>query len=202
MRAVVSRADLGGYWVREPRVGASQRRPLLRLRARVDSRRTAGPDALWTGSTLYIVSALKEGSTQTDARVLVYRFSFNGSSWSPIGTAVSITDAKPETLVLDNDSTGKLWLTYTANNGAAGKSVYVARTTSSETTWATPYVLPTPGADNLSADDVSTLIAYGNSAGRYVGVLYSNENDETLSFARHADGAGDARDGLAAHRAQ
>jgi hypothetical protein len=159
---------------------------------KVDSRRTAGPDAFWTGSTLYVVSALKEGSTQTDARVLVTRFSFNGSSWSSLGSAVSVTNAKPETVVFDRDSTGTLWLTYTAANGAAGKSVYVAHTTSSETAWGTPYVLPVSDADNLSVDDISTLVAYGNSGGRYVGVLYSNQNDETLSFARHLDGAGDA----------
>jgi hypothetical protein len=159
---------------------------------KVDNRRTAGPDAFWTGSTLYVVSALKEGSTQTDARVLVSRFSFNGSTWSSLGTPVSITNAKPETLVIDKDSTGTLWLTYTATNGGAGKSVFVAHTTSSETAWGTPYVLPLPDADNLSDDDISTLVAYGNDAGRYVGVLYSNQNDETLSFARHADGAGDA----------
>jgi hypothetical protein len=159
---------------------------------RVDSRRTAGPDAFWTGSTLYVVSALKEGSTQTDARMLVARFSFDGSTWSSLGAPVAVTNAKPETLVIDKDSTGTLWLTYAADNGVGGKSVYVAHTTSSETTWGTPYVLPVPGADNLSADDISTLVAYGNSGGRYVGVLYSNQNDETLSFARHADGAGDA----------
>jgi hypothetical protein len=159
---------------------------------KVDNRRTAGPDALWDGSTLYIVSALKEGSTQTDGRVLVYRFNFNGSTWSSLGAPVSVTDGKPETLVLDKDSTGTLWLTFTAANAAAGKTVYVAHTTTSETTWAAPYVLPLPDADNLGTDDISTLVAYGNSGGRYVGVLYSNQNDETLSFARHPDGAGDA----------
>jgi hypothetical protein len=159
---------------------------------KVDNRRTAGPDALWDGSTLYIASALQEGSTQTDDRVLVHRFSFDGSIWSSLGPPVAVNNGKPETLVLDKDSTGKLWLTYAASNGAAGKSVYVAHTTTSETTWGTPYVLPLPGADNLGTDDISTLVAYGDSAGRYIGVLYSNQNDETLTFARHPDGAGDA----------
>ncbi|MBA3431269.1 MAG: hypothetical protein H0U16_07295, partial [Actinobacteria bacterium] len=159
---------------------------------KVDNRRTAGPDALWDGHTLYIATALKEGSTQTDARVLIYRFSFNGSTWSSLGSPVAVTSGKPETLVLDKDSTGTLWLTFTSTNAGGGKSVYVSHTTSSETTWGVPYVLPLPGADNLSADDISTLVAYGNNNGHYVGVLYSNQNDETLSFARHSDGAGDA----------
>lgn len=158
----------------------------------IDNRRTGSPDALWDGSTLYIASALKEGSTQTDARVLVYRFSFNGTTWSSLGSPVTIANGKPEALVLDKDSTGKLWLTYTAANALAGRSVYVAHTTTNQTTWGTPYVLPVADADNLGADDISTLVTYGSSAGRYVGVLYSNQNDQTLSFARHVDGAGDA----------
>ena len=157
----------------------------------VDNRRTASPDAMWDGSTLYVASSLKEGSSQTDGRVLVYRFSFDGSTWSSLGMPVTVINGKLETLVLDKDSTGALWLTYTASNGATGKSVYVAHTTVNETTWGKPYVLRLPDADNLNADDISTLVAYGNSDGRYVGVLYSNQNDETLSFARHRDGAGD-----------
>jgi hypothetical protein len=158
----------------------------------VDNRRTASPDALWDGSTLYVASSLKEGSSQTDARVLVYRFSFDGSTWSSLGMPVTVINGKPETLVLDKDSTGTLWLTYTASNGATGKSVYVAHATTNETTWGKPYVLPLAHADNLNVDDISTLVAYGNSDDRYIGVLYSNQNDETLSFARHRDGAGDA----------
>jgi hypothetical protein len=158
----------------------------------IDNRRTGSPDALWDGSTLYIASSLKEGSTQTDERVLVYRFGFNGTTWSSLGSPVTIANGKPETLVLDKDSTGKLWLTYTAANALAGRSVYVAHTTTSQTTWGTPYVLPVPDADNLGVDDISTLVAYGSSGSRYIGVLYSNQNDETLSFARHVDGGGDA----------
>jgi hypothetical protein len=159
---------------------------------KIDSRRTGSADALWDGSTLTIAIALKEGSSQTDARVLVYRFSFDGSTWSSLGSPAKITDGKPETLVLDKDSTGKLWVTYTADNATAGKTVYVAHTTTNETTWGAPYALPVDGANNLAADDISALVAYGNgTTGRYVGVLYSNQNDETLSFARHADGGGD-----------
>jgi hypothetical protein len=157
----------------------------------VDNRRTASPDALWDGSTLYVASSLKEGSSQTDGRVLVYRFSFDGSAWSSLGMPVTVINGKPEALVLDKDSTGTLWLTYTASNGASGKSVYVAHTTINETTWGKPYVLPLADADNLNVDDISALVAYGNSDGRYVGVLYSNQNDDTLSFARHRDGASD-----------
>jgi hypothetical protein len=159
----------------------------------VDSRRTAGPDVLWTGSKLYVASALKEGSTQTDARLLLYRYSFSGGVYSlDAGFPATVVNGKPETLVLDRDTTGTLWLTYTASNGAAGKSVFVSHTTTSDTTWRTPYVLPVANADNLSVDDISTLVAYGNSSGHFIGVLYSNQADEVLNFAIHRDGAGDA----------
>ena len=160
---------------------------------KVDTRRTGGPDAFYvsSNSTLYVVTALKEGSTQTDDRVLVTRFSFNGTSWSQIGTAVNVLNGKPETIVMDRDSTGKLWLTYTKTNTAnALKSVYVAHTTTSEATWGAPYVLPLASANNLSTDDISTIVTYGAGT-KYTGVLWSNENDNTLNFARHVDGAGD-----------
>lgn len=160
---------------------------------KIDNRRTSSPDVLWTGSKLYVVSGLKENSTQTDARVLVYRYSFNGTAYSlDTGFPTTVTHGKPEAMVLDRDSTGKLWITYTAGNNGTGRSVFVAHTTSSDTTWGAPYVLPVPDADNLAADDISTIVAYGGSSGRSIGVLYSNQNDETLSFAIHRDGDGDA----------
>ncbi|HVF77924.1 MAG TPA: hypothetical protein VNA28_06480 [Solirubrobacteraceae bacterium] len=159
----------------------------------IDNRRHAGPDAMWDGSKLYVVMALKEGTSSTDARILVYRFSLSGSTWSSLGAPTKVKDGKPETLVIDKDSTGKLWITYAEANGNGTKSVYVVHTTTNETTWGAPYVLPVTGTTNVKADDISSVVAYGNSTtGRYVGVLYSNQTEGHLSFARHRDGAGDA----------
>ena len=66
----------------------------------------------------------------------------------------------------------------------------------SDTTWTAPYVLPVTGANNLSLDDIATLVAYKdtNSATRRIGVLWSNESAGAangLYFASHVDGAGD-----------
>jgi hypothetical protein len=160
----------------------------------VDPRRTSQADVLWDGSKLYVASAQKVGTTSTDLRLLLYRFSYSASSTAyslDSGFPVSVTSVAPEAAVFDKDSTGTLWLTYTDDNGAGGRSVFVTHSTSSDASWITPYVLPVPNATNLNADDISTLVSYGSNSGRYVGVLYSNQNDETLNFASHPDGAAD-----------
>lgn len=160
----------------------------------VDPRRKSQADVLWDGSKLYVASAQTVGTTDTDLRLLLYRFSYSASSKAyslDSGFPVSVTSVAPEAAVLDKDSTGRLWLTYTDGNGASGRSVFVTHSTSSDASWVAPYVLPVPNATNLDADDISTLVSYGNSSGRYIGVLYSNQTDGTLNFASHADGAAD-----------
>jgi hypothetical protein len=160
----------------------------------VDPRRRSQADVLWDGSKLYVASAQKVGTTSTDLRLLLYRFSYSTSSKAyslDSGFPVSVASVAPEAAVLDKDSTGRLWLTYTDNNGASGRSVFVTHSTSSNASWVTPYVLPVPNATNLNTDDISTLVSYGNNSGRYIGVLYSNQNDATLNFASHPDGAAD-----------
>jgi hypothetical protein len=160
----------------------------------VDPRRTSQADVLWDGSKLYVASAQTVGTTSTDLRLLLYRFSYSASSKAyslDPGFPVSPASVAPEAAVLDKDSTGQLWLTYTDNNGAGGRSVLVTHSTSSDASWVAPYVLPVSNATNLDADDISTLVSYGNNSGRYIGVLYSNQTDETLNFASHPDGAAD-----------
>ena len=107
-----------------------------------------------------------------------------------------MVNKKAEAAVMDKDSTGKLWVTYTTENTSGGREVRVAHSTTSDTTWTAPYVLPATGANNLSLDDISTLVAYRDSktGTRRIGVLWSNESAGTangLYFASHVDGAGD-----------
>jgi hypothetical protein len=81
----------------------------------------------------------------------------------------------------------------------------VAHSTTSDTTWTAPYVLPVAGANNLSLDDIATLVAYKdtNTATRRIGVLWSNESAGAangLYFASHVDGAGDTASSWAGTR--
>jgi hypothetical protein len=87
-----------------------------------------------------------------------------------------------EVIVLAEEPGGRLWVTYTQGN-----KVWVAHSTTSDAAWTAPFALTAPGAGNLTPDDISSVIAYGGN----IGVMYSNQNDEKMYFASHANGASD-----------
>ncbi|MCV0404469.1 MAG: DNRLRE domain-containing protein [Chloroflexi bacterium] len=148
----------------------------------IDPRRTARLDVLWDGSKLYTVSA-GTGTGSGDA-AQIRRFSYSSSTGAyalDVGFPVAVTTHGMEAGVFDKDSTGKLWFTYTAAN-----SVWVTHTTTNDQTWAAPFVIPVgPGATTLTADDISAVVAYDGK----IGVMWSNQNDSTMYFATHVDGA-------------
>jgi hypothetical protein len=86
-----------------------------------------------------------------------------------------------KTIVLDKDTTGKLWVTYTKNN-----HVYVNRSLSDQQTWGTPFVLPVTGSA-VSSDDISAVVAFDSQ----IGVMWSNQLDDAMYFATHTDGEDD-----------
>ncbi|MBA2714463.1 MAG: Ig-like domain-containing protein [Rubrobacteraceae bacterium] len=83
-----------------------------------------------------------------------------------------------EAIVLDKDSTGRLWVTYTQNN-----QVYVNHSLGDDQTWGTPFVVPVNGA-TVSADDISGVVAFDSQ----IGVMWSNQVDDAMYFATHTDG--------------
>jgi hypothetical protein len=156
----------------------------------VDSRTKSDADALWDGSHLFISSHIKEGSTSADmsARLLRYSYSAATGTYSlDTGFPVTLTSGAIETLVIDQDTLGRVWATWTTSNGSGGRQTMVTHSTSSTATFVTPFVIPTTGAANLSSDDISTLVAYNGK----IGVLWSNQNTSTVYFASHDDGAAD-----------
>jgi hypothetical protein len=164
----------------------------------IDKRKASESDALWDGSALHVVSHLKDTSATADISITYQRFTYDSGSktYTPVlltapsgpqTNVLTLTNRKVEAAVLDKDSLGRLWLTFTDVQGA-GREVYIMHTTSGDV-WTSPYVLPHPGATNLDADDISTLVA--NTANNQIGVLWSNQGDETLYYATHADSAND-----------
>lgn len=164
----------------------------------VDTRKPIQVDTLYNSSTskLYVITHVKDTSSTTDVRLALKRFSFSGTSYTAdTGYPVTIVNKKVEAAVFDQDSSGKLWLTYTDANSSGGRNVYVTHSSSEAgTSWVTPYVLPATGsgvaagaASNLNADDISTLVTTGGK----VGVLWSNQNVPALYFATHPDGSTD-----------
>lgn len=157
----------------------------------VDNRLESRADALWDGQKLYVVSHIFDNTggeaTPPAERGRLYRFSYNSSLKNYSldgGFPVVITGGKSETLVIDKDSSGQLWVTYVQDR----KVMINHSINGDDRTWGTPYVLPAGGFENVAADDISALITYNN----HVGVMWSNQNREkTMYFAVHPVGSPD-----------
>ena len=147
----------------------------------IDTRNTAHIDALWDGSRLYTVSAVL--GTEGSARAELRRFSYSGGVYTlDDGFPVILNSVGAEVIVMAKASDGRLWVTYTTGN-----RVYVTHSLGSDTSWTTPFVIP--GAQSaVSSDDISSVVAFGNS----VGVMWSNQNANTMYFGVHANGAADS----------
>ena len=152
----------------------------------VDDRSQSLCDALWDGQKLYIVSHVYSGGSQTSGGASAsssgrfYRYTYEVATKTyslENGFPVTVNNAISETLVLDKDSTGKLWVTWTQSS-----KVYLNYSANDGTTWATPFALPTQGA-NTSSDDISTLIAFNGK----LGVVWSNQSDSKIYFSAHKD---------------
>ena len=152
----------------------------------VDDRSQSLADALWDGQKLYIVSHVYSGGSQTSGGAAAsnsgrfYRYTYNAVTKTyslESGFPVTVNSAISESLVLDKDSTGKLWVTWTQSS-----KVYLNYSTNDGATWATPFALPTQGS-NTSSDDLSTLLAFNGK----IGVVWSNQSDSKIYFSLHHD---------------
>jgi hypothetical protein len=151
----------------------------------IDERNNSKADTLWDGSHLYVATA---GDCTTcgpqSARILRYSYDAQTKRYSldPGFPVSGISNGGMEAIVLDKDTTGKLWVTYTQT-----RKVYVNRSLSTDQTWGTPFVLPVAGASNLNADDISAVVAFDSQ----IGVMWSNQRDSAVYFATHTDGDAD-----------
>jgi len=167
----------------------------------VDARPTARGDALWDGAThkLYVVSgtavvsefgspANPDDVAAGSARLL--RFSYDPLSRTyslDPGFPVTVHDGSSESVTLAKDSTGELWVTWTQLAPDNSNQVYVNHSVGNDTTWGTPFVLPTSAA-SAHYDDISAIVAF---QGDKVGVMWSNQLTRRFYMAVHKDGAAD-----------
>jgi hypothetical protein len=155
----------------------------------IDSRPATKADCLWDGQHLYIVSGGGSISTGANLDALFYRYSYNSTTktYTSDFNPVVIRSGGAETIVIDKDSTGRLWVTYTQSN-----KVWVNHSTIADNVWTQPFNPPMPSnlatSINVDADDISSLIAFDGK----VGLLWSNQNDKTFYFSYHVDGASDS----------
>ena len=166
----------------------------------VDSRKDSRADVLSDGNKLYIVSHIfsgKDAATGTAAigeRGEFRRFTYSSGSYSLSVGPIEVNQAKSETLVMDKDSAGTLWITYVHKDTGSYK-VWVNYSEDDGNTWGTPYaLLDETGLTTTSVDrdDVSSVITYGN----YTGVMWSDQSSSPIKmyFAVHStsDANGDA----------
>ncbi|WP_169064045.1 hypothetical protein [Geodermatophilus dictyosporus] len=140
-------------------------------------------DVLWDGTTLYVASHkfANDGVPAAPGYPSrLYRFSYDPATdtYAPSG-ATQINNHRTETLVIDKDTTGRLWATW-----QQGNKIYLNATGTDGVTWGTPFPHPattnssSPG--NVSVDDSSALVAFG--PGR-MGLMWSRQlGDSTDGF--------------------
>ncbi len=114
----------------------------------------------------------------------LYRFSYDRDGRRFVldpGFPERINDTSSEALVIDKDSTGRLWATWVEDG-----QVYVNRTLEGDTRWGEPFVLPAEGVQ--VGPDVASLVAFD---GDKIGVFWGNQKTGLFYFAVHLDGSPD-----------
>jgi hypothetical protein len=165
----------------------------------LDPRPQTKADCLWTGTRLYVASGggsdLSGSGTTAPLPANLYRYNYNAATKAyslDSGFPVTIRNGGAESIVIDKDSAGTLWVTYTQGN-----KVYVNHSLASDTDWnidVAPFQVAGTNT-NVSPDDISTLVAVDGK----IGVFWSNESagqfsgssDTAFYFAAHPDGAAD-----------
>jgi hypothetical protein len=144
----------------------------------LDTRATSKADTLWDGAKLYVSSHVFTTSPASGTPSYLYRFTYTGGTYTlDAGFPATINNYKSESLVIDKDSTGQLWATWTF-----GSRVYVNRTTTGDNAWGVPFQLP--NASQVASDDISSLIAFD---GDKIGVFWGDQRGATFRFATHTD---------------
>lgn len=151
----------------------------------LDTRRDSHADVASTGTTVQIASAAPPGTHDKDRRILLWKLSLSGSTWVKVGTPVAPALATPEAVVLDEDSTGTIWIAYTDDNGGGGRRVLVTHSTTDRRHFTAPAPLGVDGSEDLSDDDLVAVAAYGDR----VGLLWSNQTRGSFVFASRPAGS-------------
>jgi hypothetical protein len=142
----------------------------------VDTSIGARADVLWNGTNLFVL--MYSGST---GRLSKYSYNASTKTYSRLpGFPVPLSLASgSESAVMEQDSTGKLWIAYDP-----GTQIRVIWSTNAEhTSWnTTGMVLAT-----IDSDDIAAIVAFDNR----IGVMWSNQRSDSdnFGFRIHVDGA-------------
>ncbi len=151
--------------------------------AAVDGRPNSRADCLWNGTKLYVAShRFTTGSGIPGQPLQVYRYSYNpvAKVYSlDTGFPVLIGNYSTEALVIDQDSTGALWVVWKQDF-----RIWYAHTLGDDRVWTSPAIHPRSTVD-LDSDDLGTLARFG---GNKIGVMWSDDLGNAYRFSAHVDG--------------
>lgn len=152
----------------------------------LDDRASSRADILSAGNTLYVASHVfaSDSTTHVAKPSRLYRYSYDSTQRMyhlDVGFPVQVGPVSSETMVLDRDAAGRLWVTWTQDD-----TVYVNATVTpgDDATWGTPFALPVEAANTLKPDDIATLVQFRGQ----IGVMWSNQNDSAVHFSVHQPG--------------
>ncbi len=130
-------------------------------------------DVKWNGTNLFV---LNHAST---VRLFKYTYAASTRTWQLVsGFPVTVpSPGDSETMVLEQDSTGRLWAT--TESGGSIRAYY--STSADHRTWNSTAVILRTG---VNADDISSIVAFG---GDKVGVFWSDQNRWEFGFRVHQD---------------
>jgi PKD repeat protein len=151
----------------------------------VDTRSASTGDALSEDGKLWVASRVTNGAIQGA------RLSYNTTTdkyTMDSGFPKSVTSGAIESVTIARDSQKRLWVTFTKPHptDATLDQVWVAHSTTSDTTWTAPFLVPVPD-NTVKADDISAITAFAG----YIGVMYSDQQNQVVRFAVHPDTAAD-----------
>lgn len=160
---------------------------------KLDTRNDSKADVLWDATTqkLYVVSHVfsdKGSSTSNTAdwgKLFRYSYDTNTRTYSldsGFAGGVNVTQGTNETLVVEKDSTGRLWVAYVED----GKVMinYSNATSGGDDDWATPILLPVGDDADVGSDDIASLIAYNG----HIGIMWSQQSGtDKMYFGIHDD---------------
>ena len=147
----------------------------------IDSRATAKIDALWDAGSgkLYTVASV----ASSGGAIVVTGFS---PGWSQdFTTTIATTGSEDGVVTIAKDSTGTLWVTYAPFAG--DPEMYVTHSNGSNSSWVAPYVIPVANGTTGEEEDLPVIVAFSAQ----VGIMWSNQIDGAMYFARHVDGTDD-----------
>jgi hypothetical protein len=126
-------------------------------------------DVKWNGSDLFVLVY-----TLTAPRLYKYTYLSSTRAWALVtGFPISLPNpTDSETMVLEQDSSGRLWATA---EGGGNANVYYSTSADHRTWSSTPVIL----RSGLNADDISSVVAFG---GNKVGVFWSDQSRWEFGF--------------------